>query len=384
MPSACSSSTRRRDGREDKEVCRVRLRTASLPRLCGARSAPYYCVYPKTVRRTVVLCRGGPRGRPPPGNHKQFVGCACAPVALPRLCGARSAPYYCVYPKTVRRTVVLCRGGPRGRPPPGNHKQFVGCACAPVALPRLCGARSAPYYCVYPKTVRRTVVLCRGGPRGRPPPGNHKQFVGCACAPVALPRLCGARSAPYYCVYPKTVRRTVVLCRGGPRGRPPPGNHKQFVGCACAPVALPRLCGARSAPYYCVYPKTVRRTVVLCRGGPRGRPPPGNHKQFVGCACAPVALPRLCGARSAPYYRVYPKTVRRTVVLCRGGPRGRPPPGNHKGCPYGCTSAFGLRMVAGMNFSVASPYVQIYRRRGTTSSFPVHLSVSNLNCVPCA
>src|SRR5437764_8738988 len=97
-----------------------------------------------------------------------------------------------------------------------------------------------------------------------------------------------------------------------------------------------------------------------------------------------VSLPRLCGARSAPYYRVYPKTVRRTVVLCRGGPRGRPPPGNHKGCPYGCTSAFGLRMVAGMNFSVASPYVQIYRRRGTTSSFPVHLSVSNLNCVPCA
>src|SRR5437762_2511402 len=79
MPSACSSSTRRRDGREDKEVCRVRLRTASLPRLCGARSVPYYRVYPKTVRRTVVLCRGGPRGRPPPGNHKGCpYGCTSA------------------------------------------------------------------------------------------------------------------------------------------------------------------------------------------------------------------------------------------------------------------------------------------------------------------
>src|SRR2546426_7277077 len=35
-------------------VCRVRLRTVSLPRLFGARSAPYYRVYPKTVRRGVA------------------------------------------------------------------------------------------------------------------------------------------------------------------------------------------------------------------------------------------------------------------------------------------------------------------------------------------
>src|SRR5204862_7210722 len=97
------------------------------------------------------------------------------------------------------------------------------------------------------------------------------------------------------------------------------------------------------------------------------------HLLVVGCACAPVSLPRLCGARSASYCCVYPKTVRRTVVLCRGGPRGRPPPGNHKGCPYGCTSAFGLRMVAGMNFSVASPYAQIYRRHGTTENFSLFI-----------
>src|SRR5437867_9493076 len=48
-------------------VCpsRVRLRTVFLPPIYGARSAPYYRVYPKTVRRTVVLFRGGIRGMPP-------------------------------------------------------------------------------------------------------------------------------------------------------------------------------------------------------------------------------------------------------------------------------------------------------------------------------
>jgi len=39
--------------------------------------------------------------------------------------------------------------------------------------------------------------------------------------------------------------------------------------------------------------------------------------------------------------------------------RGRPPPGNHKGCPYGCSNAFWLRAGAGMSFSVASLYAQI-------------------------
>src|SRR5204862_7483458 len=106
------------------------------------------------------------------------------------------------------------------------------------------------------------------------------------------------------------------------------------------------------------------------------------HLLVVGCACAPVSLPRLCGARSASYCCVYPQTVRRTVVLCRGGPRGRPPPGNHKGCPYGCSSAFWLRMVAGMNFSVASPCTQIYRRRGTTKS--VQISSTRAQGAVCA
>src|SRR5437764_6511289 len=86
----------------------------------------------------------------------------------------------------------------------------------------------------------------------------------------------------------------------------------------------------------------------------------------VACAVRTFAFPPASFRAHGPrYYRVYPKTVRRTVVLCRGGPRGRPPPGNYKGCPYGCTSAFGLRMVAGRSFSVASPYAQIYRRRGS-------------------
>src|SRR5438034_5229404 len=35
-------------------VCRVRLRTVSLPRLCGARSAPYCCVYSETMRQSLV------------------------------------------------------------------------------------------------------------------------------------------------------------------------------------------------------------------------------------------------------------------------------------------------------------------------------------------
>src|SRR5205814_7234293 len=63
-------------------VCRVRLRTVSLPRLCGARSAPYCRVYPKTVRRTVVLCRGGPVWPPTPGQPHRV-----APTAAPALSG---------------------------------------------------------------------------------------------------------------------------------------------------------------------------------------------------------------------------------------------------------------------------------------------------------
>jgi len=62
-------------------VCRVRLRTVSLPRLCGAQSAPYCRVYPKTVRRTVVLCRGGPMWPPTPPGQPHRV----APTAAPTL-----------------------------------------------------------------------------------------------------------------------------------------------------------------------------------------------------------------------------------------------------------------------------------------------------------
>src|SRR5947208_8846424 len=105
----------------------------------------------------------------------------------------------------------------------------------------------------------------------------------------------------------------------------------------------------------------------------------------VACAVRTFAFPPASfRAHGARYYRVYPKTVRRTVVLCRGGPRGRPPPGNLKGCPYGCTSAFGLRMVAGMSFSVASPYAQIYRRHGSSTVSISQLCVGPLFCVGAA
>src|SRR6266568_4004113 len=46
----------------------------------GARSAPYRCVYPKMVRRTVVFVGVALRGRPPPGHPHRG-----APTAAPGL-----------------------------------------------------------------------------------------------------------------------------------------------------------------------------------------------------------------------------------------------------------------------------------------------------------
>src|SRR5436309_15693778 len=47
---------------------------------------------------------------------------------------------------------------------------------------------------------------------------------------------------------------------------------------------------AHSARDYRVYPKTVRRTVVLCRGGPVWPPTPGQPHRV-----APTAAPALSG-----------------------------------------------------------------------------------------
>ena len=68
------------------EFCRVRLRTVSLPRLFGARSAPYYRVYGKSVhkgrqqknsylrpfvaRKRWCSRRGNPCGCPGVGGHE--------------------------------------------------------------------------------------------------------------------------------------------------------------------------------------------------------------------------------------------------------------------------------------------------------------------------
>src|SRR5436190_12763523 len=60
-----------------------RAHTEPLIRLPGtAAGARYYRVYPKTVRRTVVLCRGGPMWPPTPGQPHRV-----APTAAPALSG---------------------------------------------------------------------------------------------------------------------------------------------------------------------------------------------------------------------------------------------------------------------------------------------------------
>jgi len=59
------------------------VRTSAFPPASfRAHSARYYRVYPKTVRRTVVLCRGGPVWPPTPGQPHRV-----APTAAPALSG---------------------------------------------------------------------------------------------------------------------------------------------------------------------------------------------------------------------------------------------------------------------------------------------------------
>src|SRR5438094_8395712 len=108
-----------------------------------------------------------------------------------------------------------------------------------------------------------------------------------------------AHSARYYRVYPKTVRRTVVLCRGGPVWPPPPGQPHRV-----APTAAPALSGY----------ERVQVGVFLL--------PPLMHQFSVdtAVACAvrasvlPLASFRAHGAR----YRVSVAPTRRSLYACRG------------------------------------------------------------------
>src|SRR5436309_14170606 len=86
-------------------------------------------------------------------------------------------------------------------------------------------------------------------------------------------------------------------------------------------------------------------------------------------------------AHSARDYRVYPKTVRRTVVLCRGGPVWPPTPGQpHRVAPTTAPALSGYEWSQVGVFLLPPLYAQIYRRRGSRVRSAHHIAGAKTRC----